>query len=232
MFFCAGILFLKKFPVQSETNYEYLYHKIAPIVTLILIAAVNGGLSCRFQSTYARRVLYSLVLSCIGDWFICFKETEMLAAIIFGLAHCFYITTFGFKTLKLPIGIVNLLVVVGFAYYLVPFVSVYEEKLLVPIYFGLLLTMIWRALAKINLDYIQAPQLIAGLGAILFGISDMVLCYDQFVSKLAYGNFWILITYYLAQFGIAASTINSEKSLELNSACLFSSKSKTFLKKK
>ncbi len=46
-------------------------------------------------------------------------------------------------------------------------------------------------------------------------MSDVVLVYDTFVSRLVYGNFWILFTYYMAQFGIAFSTVGSE----LNAEC-------------
>ena len=51
-------------------------------------------------------------------------------------------------------------------------------------------------------------------GAISFGVSDVLLVYDTFVSRLAYGNFWILFTYYMAQFGIAFSTVGTELNAE------------------
>ncbi len=70
-FFSASFLVLNKFPVENSPSLVYLIHKVVPIITLALIAAVNGGIS---GHTRARRVLISLTLSGFGDWLICFKQ--------------------------------------------------------------------------------------------------------------------------------------------------------------
>lgn len=41
------------------------------------------------------------------------------------------------------------------------------------------------------------------LGGILFFISDFILAYDRFVSRVRFGKLWVMTTYHMAQFFLA-----------------------------
>ncbi len=47
-------------------------------------------------------------------------------------------------------------------------------------------------------------------GGLLFGLSDTILAISNFVQPLYMSGYAIMVTYYLAQFGIAVSTVSTE----------------------
>lgn len=46
-----------------------------------------------------------------------------------------------------------------------------------------------------------------GLGSILFVISDSIIAFDKFYTPVSNAQVGIMVTYYVAQFGIALSVI-------------------------
>lgn len=79
----------------------------------------------------------------------------------------------------------------------------------VPIYTALLLTMGWRANARVtNVNHL--PKLLGAIGAILFVISDSLIGVDAFYSPIKHAKIWIMITYYAAQLGITLSTLDHD----------------------
>ncbi len=59
------------------------------------------------------------------------------------------------------------------------------------VYAGLIAVMMWAALMQRDWMW--------GIGAILFVISDSVLAYNMFVSRVPNHRYWIMVTYYAAQ---------------------------------
>ena len=47
------------------------------------------------------------------------------------------------------------------------------------------------------------------IGSLSFGCSDLILCFHTFVQEVPNGKLIIMITYYLAQMGIALSVVDS-----------------------
>ena len=119
-----------------------------------------------------------------------------------------YIKSFGFEPLRAEIGLVGLVAVAAAAFQIVPLIPIYELKFILPLYMLLLVTMIWRSLARALHSNSNLPQYIGALGSLSFGVSDLVLCFHTFITTVPNGNFIILITYYFAQFGIAISVLN------------------------
>jgi hypothetical protein len=68
------MLQLKSFPEKSENTHEYLIYKTVPILTLVCLAGLNGGVSFENKNTYARRIFFGLAISALADIFICFEE--------------------------------------------------------------------------------------------------------------------------------------------------------------
>ncbi len=50
-------------------------------------------------------------------------------------------------------------------------------------------------------------QLFLPVGAALFFISDNLLAYDRFVKKIRNGSLWVIVTYHLGQFSLAAGIL-------------------------
>jgi hypothetical protein len=94
-----------------------------------------------------------------------------------------------------------------------PFVSNLLLKVLVPIYILLLLSMLWRALSRLQIFNREVEwtwtKLCCSLGALCFVISDSVLSFDLFIYDVPYSHPIIMLTYYAAQLGIALSVVDS-----------------------
>ena len=66
--------------------------------------------------------------------------------------------------------------------------------------------MLWRALARVGEpDIARASAWLAAVGALLFVISDSLIGINRFVMPFEAAKYAIIITYWLGQFGIAAS---------------------------
>ena len=75
-----------------------------------------------------------------------------MAVGLFAFVHILYTTTFGFKPLRMLLGILVYTLMVGVASYVLPKIGQMELKMVFPIYMFLIHTMLWRALAKLNLS--------------------------------------------------------------------------------
>ncbi len=80
--------------------------------------------------------------------------------------------------------------------------------LLIPVAFYALTisAMLWRALARVGEPKIaRASAWLAAVGAVLFVISDSLIGINRFVAPFDAARYAIIVTYWLGQFGIAAS---------------------------
>lgn len=79
----------------------------------------------------------------------------------------------------------------------------------VPFYCALLLTMAWRAIARVQSNQ-NLPKVFCAVGAILFVISDSIIAFNLFYSPIQYSQVYVMITYYTAQLGIVLSILDHE----------------------
>ena len=80
--------------------------------------------------------------------------------------------------------------------------------LLIPVAFYALTisAMLWRALARVGEPNVaRASAWLAAVGAVLFVISDSLIGINRFVAPFDAARYAIIVTYWLGQFGIAAS---------------------------
>ena len=154
----------------------------------------------------------------------------LISVLLFAIAHIIYIYSFGFKPLRFDLFILIMLVHVCSCLYFVPYLKIPTLKIALPAYVTLLLVMVWRSMSRVNLKHIDS-YLLAGalgkyfhsvnflkirliifpyLGAILFGLSDLILCYNAFVQTIPFANFVIMFTYYYAQFGLALTVLSTK----------------------
>lgn len=80
----------------------------------------------------------------------------------------------------------------------------------VPVYVTFLLTMAWRASARVE-DFKNLPKIFGALGGFIFVISDSLIAFDIFYAPIKYSKLLIISTYYIAQLGITLTVLDHEK---------------------
>jgi alkenylglycerophosphocholine/alkenylglycerophosphoethanolamine hydrolase len=85
-----------------------------------------------------------------------------------------------------------------------------QTALLVPVLvyslmLGLLLLSAWATLFRPAPPWTPWRRVFVITGATLFFVSDSLLAWNRFVEELPHGHTTVMITYHLAQFGLAAS---------------------------
>lgn len=164
---------------------------------------------------YNRRILVGLVSSMFGDIFIVWEHTHFSYGVVaFGVAHLCYASAFGFEPL-------NTVVFLGM---LVPTLHTYSlylpnlEGFLVCGIAGYMLMitiMIWRAITGLQVS-VQSQawewtKLWACVGALSFGISDLILGMNKFYLPIPFARAVVMVTYYGAQLGIALSSFTVDQ---------------------
>jgi len=192
--------------------------KIFPIISLMGFIFLYG-INMTKDHRSRQFLLTGLIFSSIGDILLNIDLfPHGMGA--FAVAQVFYISSFGFKPLKPMIGIglytVGAICVSIFYNNLPPILQIG-----LPIYGFLLLTMCWRAIARVNSpsNFKHFPKLACAIGAILFVISDSLIACDKFYIPLSFAPLSIMATYYAAQFGITLGIVeldNKRKGQTMN----------------
>ncbi|XP_030370738.1 lysoplasmalogenase-like protein TMEM86A isoform X2 [Scaptodrosophila lebanonensis] len=202
-FFVTVVLYFALVRDDPEGKVWTTVLKCLPITTLMLYVVLKGF---AFNNEYRRSqwILFGLIFSCGGDALLNLNLFPF-GMISFGIAHAFYISAFGWTPLKWPIGLGLYVPVAVFIY----FIHTNLDNILifgVPIYSGLIITMLWRAIAKAMASK-SFLTIFCAVGAGLFVISDSLIAVTMFLGvPLPCARLQIMITYYAAQFAIALST--------------------------
>lgn len=171
--------------------------KLIPMALLILFALVTKPM---LSTTYKRIIIGGLFICMIADgviyWFI-------PGLITFLIGHIFYIFAFRHairKPMPIWVAILLLLYSAGMAVWLSGSQFLEGEIVLgiaIIAYILIISTMGWMA--------VRTRLPLAIIGALLFIFSDSVLAIDRFVYDIPYRDAFVMISYYSAQFFIAAS---------------------------
>ena len=157
-----------------------------------------------------------LLLSVVGDACLVYPTFFELGVVAFGLAHCYYIKAFGFQPQNIAAGIMLYLSVGAYlGLVVIPRLPDMLSLIGMPLYFTLLTTTAWRALARALGSPVKSRHLTA-IGAVLFVISDGLIVYNLFVQPLQAQQFLIMSTYYAAQFLISLSAHQAISEATLN----------------
>ncbi|CAF0826782.1 unnamed protein product [Brachionus calyciflorus] len=211
-FFLSSSFFLIIYPRRyTQPNSIYIIFKCIPILSLALFVLFN--LKKTENPDYLIRIFFGLVISAIADAVICSEKYFLVAVGLFALVHIIYLSSFGFRPFRLRIFLIIALIETCCFFYLIPFIKNYLLKYILTRYVTLLFMMIWRSISQINFytGYNDWSKISGALGSILFGISDITLCYSMYAQNLEFGNLIIMSTYYYAQAGIAFSVLSSKE---------------------
>jgi uncharacterized membrane protein YhhN len=183
----------------DKSDLTQLVFKPLTMMAIILLVFFNSSSPLTF---YQSAILTGLVLSTVGDVFLIRPDEyflQGLTAFLFG--HICFVA--GFWTLP------NWPASVLYAAYFVFFFRILWKhlgslKIPVVIYGLTLALMSWMALSR-YLETDNTKTLLAFVGSILFIVSDSLLAFNKFRSPLPNAHFWILVTYFAAQWLIALS---------------------------
>jgi len=184
--------------------------KCAPIISLMAFIVFTGFKFTR-EYRYRQLILIGLVFSCFGDAFLDCKSTNFFieGVLAFAVAQLCFITAFGWKPLRLLVGVI-FYALGGYAVSILLTGSVTGVLAKgVPIYASLLLGMAWRANARVE-NTTNLPKLLGAVGAIFFLISDSFLSFNMFYSPIKHSDLVVISTYYIAQLGITLTVLDHE----------------------
>ena len=162
--------------------------------------------------------LLGLVFSLLGDIFLIPRGTRwfLVGMGAFSVAQLMYIWGFNLSMVTLPVlvvGLVAWLVGVILIHMLVNRFSCSSSinKAILPFmkgYGALLLAMVMSALLCLARPaWSDRAAVMAGIGGVLFFLSDGMIALDKLDRRLPKYRFWIIVTYHLAQFLIVGAVI-------------------------
>ena len=204
----SALIFIYGLYIDSTTL--RLVTKGLPVIALIF------WLSSAPASTYRRWISFGLLFGLGGDILLDIPEEQLANQFVLGLGsfligHLAYIRAYTSDTRRLaPVGLLFALVCGG------SMLAVLNSSpeglgpffLPVAIYALIISCMLWRAIARLGVDGIPRDSaLLAAGGALLFVISDAMIGINRFVQPFEAAPYAIIITYWLGQFGIAASVM-------------------------
>lgn len=175
---------------QGWKRVEYVA-KPAALVALVVYAALGPAAS--------PWLLAALVFSLLGDMALMLPADLFVAGLgAFLLAHIAYIIDFDAALVARLIWLAGTLALLSpLAFRLVRSVNDARLRPAVAAYILVIAFMVASALASGNV--------LAAAGAILFMVSDTLIAWNRFVHRLAWAQPAIMITYHLAQFGLASA---------------------------
>lgn len=212
----VAIYFVLFIPVERPSWFAMCI-KCLPILSLIVFVLLHG-MSLGDEYAFSRRILTGLLFSCLGDALLVWPQYFLHGMTAFGVAQVMYTAAFGFKPLNASIGAVLYTLCATAVIVLMPGLS----GILVagvPVYSILLMTMVWRAIARVQ--FFEVPnshelwtwtKLCSCAGGIIFSISDALIGFHHFHQTIPHAQALIMVTYYAAQLGIALSVVDSKAS--------------------
>ena len=193
--------------------------KCAPIIFLIytcisILQRFGRGPVGHIELTRQfERVLFGLIFSCIGDFYLVFEGFFIHGIASFAIAQMIYIFLFhGHMLISFSPSYNELVIAIGVAIvsfsvysYLLPKLSRILAVSLAG-YCILISVMLWSSLAQIQHSH-NSGTFVGAVGAGMFYTSDLLLGVNRWRINILFGPEVVIITYYLAQLLIIWSQI-------------------------
>jgi uncharacterized membrane protein YhhN len=192
------------------------------MIMVILWTLTAAGWACE---TLLILLMFAQVAGLVGDGLLLLSPRWFLLGLgAFLMGHLFYIGIMGWQivsTLR-EFGVRNgviwwlALIIVVWVLMLGLFYRIIAPKTsrltMPPLFWTLIQVYGWilsglvmmSTLVVITMVNIALPIVLIPVGALLFFISDSLLAYDRFKRKMPRVRVWIMVTYHLAQFCLAA----------------------------
>ncbi|XP_063418580.1 lysoplasmalogenase TMEM86A-like [Mytilus trossulus] len=184
------------------------FFKILPVLSLAYFvrSTVKGKLSALMDNDYKKFIFIGLLTSSLGDALLVARTALFIPGmLVFGVAHLFYILAFEPSSGKSRLQNLYILGYLALAVTLHADIDSFIMFCLVMVYMTLILVMSWRATNTYERTK-TFPALAACVGSMLFIFSDFLIAVDKWKFSVPFTQFFVMITYYSAQFFLALST--------------------------
>ncbi|MEN8211466.1 MAG: lysoplasmalogenase [Thermodesulfobacteriota bacterium] len=197
LFFCFALIFIATLNLRPYP-FDFII-KAVPVFSLALLAFL------KIPGIRGKLLGIGFLFSDLGDIVLELNRTDYF---VFGLAaflvaHVFYISVFIRKpVLEKHRSIIALIIITyGFALGLILIPNLGSMMIPVIAYLLVILTMgISAALGADN-------HFLIITGACLFILSDSIIAVNKFLTPVFFSSFWIMTTYYSAQFCIISGSL-------------------------
>ncbi|UKS25001.1 lysoplasmalogenase [Paenibacillus sp. HWE-109] len=197
---CSGIGYL--FAIADGNMIARWILKPGTIILIILLATVLRN-AAKF---YKRSIIAGLFISAIGDSFLLVSGNQWftLGLVAFLIAHLVYICAFLTRWRFSFLYALSLIPIAMYSFFLLQ--GLHEGMLAggknglwgpILLYVIVISVMIWSA--------VMSRSRLATAGAVLFFVSDSLLAWNMFVTPVPAAAYGVMISYYIAQFLLAAS---------------------------
>ena len=176
------------------------------------VLALLGWLHDAPPSEYRRWISLGLIFSLVGDVLLAWPQDLFVFGLgAFLVAHLAYLKAYLSDCRRLAVLPLIIALSTG-AVLLGILISNGLGPLLVPVivYGTAISAMLWRALARLGTDVSKRSALLAAAGAVAFVFSDSVIGINRFVAPFHAAPYVIILSYWLGQWGIAASAFKQK----------------------
>ncbi|WP_052081168.1 lysoplasmalogenase [Pseudomonas sp. ML96] len=187
---------------QLELPWLRLLSKPLPVICLLIwLRQAPAG-------AYRRWIGIGLAFSLLGDMLLEWPADLFVFGLgAFLLAHLAYLVAYLGDTRRLaPLDLLIAAVAAGGMFFVLASAGLGPLLLPVALYSLAIGAMLWRALARVGQVASRSAWLAAG-GAALFVLSDSLIGINRFVAPFEGARYAIILSYWLGQFGIAASAV-------------------------
>ncbi|KAG7153653.1 Lysoplasmalogenase-like protein TMEM86A-like, partial [Homarus americanus] len=211
-FFKTVAIYFVLFIPSDQPSIFAMVIKCLPGLSLIAFVLLHG-MSLGEEYAYSRRILLGLIFSVLGDALLIWEDFFIHGLGSFLISQILYISAFGFRPFNIYVAtVVYSLTALGI-YLLLPGTSGLVSFGM-PVYVFLLMTMVWRAVARVQLfeELWTWTKLCSCVGGILFAVSDAGIGFNAFYCLIPHSQAIIMVSYYAAQLGISLSVVDSKAS--------------------
>lgn len=193
--------------ISGDTQLSLLSKGIPVIALLLWLRHAPAGV-------YRRWIGIGLLFSLAGDILLDWPGDLFVFGLgAFLLAHLAYLRAYFSDSRRLALPALLLALLFGGGMFAL-LASNGLGELLIPVacYSTVISLMLWRALARLgHTDLPLRSTWLAAGGAVLFVISDSLIGVDRFVSSFPAAPYAIILSYWLGQWGIAASSFEGKR---------------------
>ncbi|WP_454865092.1 lysoplasmalogenase [Pseudomonas rhizophila] len=202
--------------LMGAATYVYGLTVHATLLCLLVkpmpVLALLGWLHDAPPSEYRRWISLGLIFSLVGDVLLAWPGDLFVFGLgAFLLAHLAYLKAY-LSDCRRP-ALLSLALALGLGATLLGILisSGLGPLLVQVIVYGLAISaMLWRALARLGTEVPERSAWLAAAGALAFVFSDSVIGINRFVAPFHAAPYLIIISYWLGQWGIAASAFTQK----------------------
>ena len=193
--------------VSMQATLLCLLSKPVPVLALL------GWLQDAPASPYRRWISIGLLFSLLGDILLAWPVDLFVFGLgAFLVAHLAYLKAYLVDCRRPALLPLALALLAGVSLFSVMAAKGLGDLLIpVAVYALAISAMLWRALARLGSHVPKRSAWLAAAGAVAFVASDSLIGIDRFVLPFGAAPYLIILSYWIGQWGIAASVFSQSK---------------------